>query len=56
MVSNLSKVVEKDPVMFVVRRRARSHLSGIPIIDSGELRTLEGREEMVELVEERKES
>lgn len=53
-VANLSRVVERDPVMFVVRR-ARRILAGIPIIDSRELRKLRGREEMVELVEERRE-
>ncbi len=53
-VANLSRVVERDPIMFVVRR-ARRILSGIPIIDSKELRKLRGREEMVELVEERRE-
>ncbi|MEE9601056.1 MAG: transcriptional regulator [Thermoplasmata archaeon] len=55
VVFNLSKVVERDPVMFVEGRRARNILSGIPIIDSRELGKLQGREEMVELVEERRE-
>jgi putative transcriptional regulator len=55
VVSNLSKVVERDPVIFVERRRARYSLLGVPIIDSAELRKLRGREEMVELVEERRE-
>jgi putative transcriptional regulator len=55
VVANLSRVVERDPVIFVERRRARYSLLGVPIIDSMELRRLSGREEMVELVEERRE-
>lgn len=55
VVGNLSSVVERDPVIFVERRRARYSLLGVPIIDSSELRRLRDREEMVELVEERRE-
>jgi predicted transcriptional regulator len=54
VVANLSKVVERDPVMFVARREKVS-LRGVPIIDALELRKLRERGEMVELVEERKE-
>jgi putative transcriptional regulator len=54
VVANLSKVVERDPVMFVARREQVS-LRGVPIIDAQELRKLRERGEMVELVEERKE-
>ncbi len=56
VVANISKVVERDPVIFVERRRAKDSFRGVPIIDSSELQRLRGREEMVELVEERKES
>ncbi|MFQ5838567.1 MAG: transcriptional regulator [Thermoplasmata archaeon] len=55
VVANISKIVERDSIIFVDRRRARYSLLGIPIIDSTELRKLRGREEMVELVEERRE-
>ncbi len=54
LVSNLSRVVERDSVIFVKQRRARHSLLGVPIIDSPELRRIRGREEMAELVEERK--
>ncbi|MFQ5918805.1 MAG: transcriptional regulator [Thermoplasmata archaeon] len=54
VVANLSKVVERDPIMFVARREKVS-LRGVPIIDAQELRKLRERGEMVELVEERKE-
>ncbi|MFQ5920009.1 MAG: transcriptional regulator, partial [Thermoplasmata archaeon] len=54
VVANLSKVVEKEPIMFVARREKIS-LRGVPIIDAQELRKLREREEMVELVQERKE-
>ncbi|MFQ6013517.1 MAG: transcriptional regulator [Thermoplasmata archaeon] len=54
VVANLSKVVEKEPIVFVARREKIS-LRGVPIIDAQELRKLRGRGEMVELVEERKE-
>ncbi|MDX1535066.1 MAG: hypothetical protein R3291_05550, partial [Thermoplasmata archaeon] len=53
-VANLSRVVERDPVMFVARRE-RVRLQGVPIIDAQELRKLRERGEMVELVEQRKE-
>ncbi len=53
VVANLSKVVEREPVMFVARREKVS-LRGVPIIDALELRKLRERGEMVELVEERK--
>ncbi|MFQ5907331.1 MAG: transcriptional regulator [Thermoplasmata archaeon] len=53
VVANLSKIVEKQPIMFVARREEK-HLRGVPIIDARELRKLRERGEMVELVEERK--
>ena len=54
VVANLSKVVEKEPVVFVARREKIS-LRGVPIIDARELGKLLDREEMVELVEARRE-
>ena len=54
VVANLSKVVEREPVMFVARREKVS-LRGVPLIDARELRKLRERGEMVELVEERRE-
>ncbi len=53
VVANLSRVVEREPIMFVARREEIS-LRGVPIIDAQELRSLRERGEMVELVEERK--
>ncbi len=54
VVANLSRIVERDSVIFVKQRRTRYSLLGVPIIDSPELRKLRDREEMAELVEERK--
>lgn len=54
VVANLSRVVERDPIIFVERRHVRHLVSGIPVIDTPELRKLRGREEMVELLEERR--
>lgn len=55
VVANLSRIVERDPIMFVERRATQESLLGVPIIDSTELRRMRAREEMVELVEERRE-
>ncbi len=54
VVSNLSRIVERDSVIFVKQRKSRVSLLGVPLIDSPELRKIRGREEIVELVEERK--
>ncbi len=54
VVANLSRIVERDSVIFVKQRKTRYSLLGVPIIDSPELRKLRDREEMAELVEERK--
>lgn len=56
VVANLSRVVERDPVIFVARRMTRVSLLGVPIIDSPELRKLRDREAVAELMEERKDS
>lgn len=53
-VANISRVAERDAVLFVRRREGPPPVRGIAVIESRELRTLGGREEMVELVEERK--
>ncbi len=53
-VASISRVAEKGAVLFVRRWDRRASLRGIPIIESRELEGLGGREEMVELVEERK--
>lgn len=53
-VASISRVAERDCVLFVRRRDRRAPVRGIPIIESRELAGMGGREEMVELVEERK--
>jgi putative transcriptional regulator len=54
MVSNISKVVEKDSVIFVDKRAVRYNIAGTPLIGSKELKKVRDREEILELISERK--
>lgn len=53
LVTNISSVVEKDSVMFV-RRTMKTNIEGTPIILREELKRLRDREEILELISERK--
>src|SRR5712691_3160720 len=52
VVSNLSRVVEKDSVMFVAR--ARMSIRGVPVIAREELRRARDRDDVEEMISERK--
>jgi putative transcriptional regulator len=54
IVANISKVVEKDSVIFVDERRVRFNIAGTPIIGSQELKKVKDREKILELISERK--
>ncbi len=54
VVSNISRVVEKDSVMFVVRRSARMSIRGVPVIAREELRRMKASDDVEEMISERK--
>jgi putative transcriptional regulator len=54
IVSNISKVAERDSVVFVEKSRLRVSIRGTPIINKDELRKIKEREEIQDLIEERK--
>jgi putative transcriptional regulator len=54
IVSNISKVAERDSVVFVEKSRVRMSIRGTPIINKDELRKIKEREEIQDLIEERK--
>src|SRR5881398_1701039 len=54
VVSNLSRVVEKDSVMFVERARVRMSIRGVPVIAREELRRAKDRDDVEEMISERK--
>ncbi len=54
VVSNLSRVVEKDSVMFVERARVRMSIRGVPVIAREELRRARDRDDVEEMISERK--
>jgi len=54
MVSNISKVAERDSVIFVEKSRVRMSIRGTAIINKDELRKIKEREEIQDLIEERK--
>lgn len=53
VVTNISKIVEKQSVMFV-DKSGKTNLEGIPLIKRKELKDIEDSEEIVELILERK--
>ena len=54
VVSNISRVVEKDSVMFVVRRAVRTSIRGVPVIGREELRRAKDSDAVEEMISERK--
>ena len=54
VVSNLSRVVERDSVMFVERARVRMSIRGVPVIAREELRRAKDRDDVEEMIYERK--
>jgi len=54
VVSNISRVVEKDSVMFVVRRPMRMTIRGIPVIAREELLRMKDSEDVEDMISERK--
>src|SRR5947208_2877183 len=54
VVSNLSRVVERDSVMFVERARVRMSIRGVPVIAREELRRAKDRDDVEEMISERK--
>src|SRR3989442_1171658 len=54
VVSNLSRVVEKDSVMFVERARVRMSIRGVPVIAREELRRAKDRDDVEEMISEKK--
>lgn len=54
IVSNISRIAERDSVVFVEKSRIRLSIRGTPIINKEELRKIKEREEIQDLIEERK--
>ena len=54
VVSNISRVVEKDSVMFVVRRSVRRSIRGVPVIAREELRRAKDSDDFEDMISERK--
>jgi putative transcriptional regulator len=54
IVSDISRVVEKDSVMFVVRRSVRMSIRGVPLIGREELRHAKDTDDVEALISERK--
>lgn len=56
IVSDLSHITEKESVIFLKKRYTRVNLEGIPLIDMSELTCIDSKEEIKELLKERKEA
>lgn len=54
MVASLSRVTERDSVLFVDRETGRRSLRGTPLIARQELRKIRDRSRILEIIEERK--
>jgi len=54
IVANLSKIVERDSVIFVEKREIRYNLGGAPLVSLQELRKARDRDEVLTLITERK--
>ncbi|MBS3781271.1 MAG: transcriptional regulator [Candidatus Thermoplasmatota archaeon] len=54
IVSNLSDVTEKDPVIFLHKKSTRMNIEGIPLIEKDELSKIDDKAEVSELLTERK--
>jgi putative transcriptional regulator len=55
MVANLSRIVEQEAVLFLERRSVKVNIRGAPVIGRDELRRIRDRDEILELIHERKE-
>ncbi len=54
VLTNLSRVIERDSVLFVQRRTSRTSLRGTAVIGQDELKRIRDRAKILELIEERK--
>ncbi|MFP4050176.1 MAG: transcriptional regulator [Thermoplasmata archaeon] len=54
IVSNLSKITEKDSVFFIKKRYTQVNIEGIPVIEKKELFKIDTGEKMKEILNERK--
>ncbi len=54
IVSNLSDITEKDPVIFIHQKTTQMNIEGIPLIEKDELFRIEDKGEVSELLTERK--
>ncbi len=54
VVSNLSNITEKDSVIFLQKSYSRSNIEGIPLIEKKELTKIKDRDEVIELLDDRR--
>ncbi len=54
IVSDISHITERDSVIFLRKRVTRVNLEGIPIIDINELSSIDSKEDIINLLKERK--
>ena len=54
VVADISRVVEKDSVMFVERRTIRMSIQGVPVIAREELRRAKDSDDVEEMISQRK--
>lgn len=54
IVSDISHITERDSVIFLKKRVTRVNLEGIPIIDLNELSSIKSKEDIIDLLRERK--
>ncbi len=55
VITNISKIVEKDSVFFVERKMTKYNLEGTPLITRDELKKIDDPEKILELIIERRE-
>jgi len=54
VIANLSRITEKDGVLFIDRLRSRGNIGGTPVISREELKNIKDEERIVRLIQERK--
>ena len=54
VIANLSRITEKEGVLFIDRLRSRGNIGGIPVISREELRHIKDEDRIVKLIQERK--
>jgi len=54
VIANLSRVTEKEGVLFIDRLRSRDNIGGTPVISREELKSIKDEERIVKLIQERK--